>query len=534
MSLARHGGGVRHVWSMLAAIGGMLDPAMAQDHVRSTLRPWPDTSATRGNTHVDVRVPGATSRGAVTMWEVLEPEDPRWWTDPVYRPRATSSVLEQVLQVPLGSPWLEWRRRRDGPRGGCAAFQGETGTDYEFMDRDRYWVYRCASPYFGGMLESYAYLLGDSDQPTIERVRWIARPGPGLPRRELNEARRFLLAWLTARPDLDRGTPRGPQQWNDPLLVEGWEMFATPLGHIRLGMTRDEDERNPDSLLVLDLWSRILLTDEAAADSAYQYASPGRRFGRMPLPAGTLSALDGRWPGMARALRRSPRALEDLPEIRRSVEAVRAGGPKGDPKDRALVLFAATHWVWAFDDTTDTTVVRRIEEILSPAGLGGDWGHYDGAWHPSPSLLFESITGAGHEPWTDRAFLYFQETGWELNGGLDSLEQFRIVIDRGERFLRNHARSTAWADVARTVAMAHETAWSLAKASAQDEYVDWTLYAPEAPGHRARAIELYGEILRRWEARPPHPRVRNEVRHRLARLRLDVDTGTRTYYPTSC
>jgi len=311
-------------------------------------------------------------------------------------------------------------------------------------------------------------------------------------------------------------------------------MFATPLGHLRLGFARDEDGIGDDSVLVVDVWSRALLAAEAASDSGLSEEGTQKRFSRMPLPEGMQSALDARRPSLARALRKSPRTLEDLPVIRRSIEAVRARGAKGDPNDRTLVLFAATQWVWAFDDTSDTTVVRRIEKSLGPVGLTGEWGHYDDAWHPSASWLLEVISAGESNPWSDRAFFYFQETGWETNAYADSLEMFRIVIDRGERFLEVHARSTAWTDVARTVAQAHETAWSLAKASPQDEYVDWTLYAPEAPGHRSRAIALYEEILKRWEARPPDARTRNDVRQRLVRLRLDVDTGMRKYYPTSC
>lgn len=526
------GGHVSFVWLMLAIISGSPDSTEAQGRVRSVLRPWPDTSATQSRIQLGVRAPGARGFAEIKAWEVLESDDPRWWTDPASLPRASSLVLGEFLQVPLGLPWLEWRRQRDVPRTGCVVFQGATGHDYEFMDRSQYWVYRCASSKFGGTLEFYAYLLGDSEQLTLERVRWTARPEPGLSGSALKGARAGLAAVLAARPEFRQGILREPQEWSDPYLIEGWEMFAAPLGHVRLGFARDEDARNSDSLLVLDLWSRDLLADEAAAAAAaYREESPGARFRRMRLPPGTQAALGARWPGLAHALSRSARSLDDLPKIRGAVEAVRA--LKGKPQERSLVLFAATQWVFAFDDTSDTTAVRRIEAALGPVGLKGDWGHYDGLWHPSPSLLLEAIPSAGSDPWADRAFLHFQEIGWE--GALvDSLERFRIVIARGEPFLRDHARSASWAGVARTVARAHETAWSLSKASVQDEYVDWTLYAREAPEHRARAIELYEAILRRWQEQPPGSRDRSDVRRRLARLRLDVDTGSRTYYPISC
>ncbi len=521
---------------LLAILLGLQGPVIAQVGGSRVLPVHPDTSSAQAGSRVEISRTLASE--AITGWEPPEPGEPRWWTDPANRPHAVAEVLEQVLRVPLGSPWMDWRRRRESPNRGCVTFQGETTVDYESLDHDLYWIYRCAFPQVGGTLEFYAYLLGGSERPTIDRVRWTTKPGPGLTRASLIKTREAILAGLRTRRDLQRGVPSGAFRWNDPSLIEGWEIFATPLGHLRLGFTRDANGTGDDSLLVMDVWGRALLRDEATADSAYQEDGPATRFAKLPLPEGTQSALNARWPDLARALRTFPRSLDDLPAIRRSIDAVRSRGLQGHPKialnDRARVLYAATHWVWAFDDTSDTTVVRRIETSLGPIGLKGEWGHYDGTWHPSGSLLRDLVLGTGSDPWSDRAFLYFQETGWETNAFADSGGQFFIVIDRGERFLRDHPRSTEWVGIALTVASAHETAWSLAKASPEDEYVDPTLYVPEAPAHRARAIQLYEEILRRWDARSPDSRTRNDVRHRLIRLRLDVDTATRAYYPTSC
>lgn len=76
------------------------------------------------------------------------------------------------------------------------------------------------------------------------------------------------------------------------------------------------------------------------------------------------------------------------------------------------------------------------------------------------------------------------------------------------------------------VAEAHETAWSLGKMFTGDKYIDSTVYALDAPLHRTRAIELYDLQLRE---RPSDPRNAG-IRKRLARMRIDVDTGYREFW----
>jgi hypothetical protein len=58
------------------------------------------------------------------------------------------------------------------------------------------------------------------------------------------------------------------------------------------------------------------------------------------------------------------------------------------------------------------------------------------------------------------------------------------------------------------------------------QYVSSTVYASGAPQHRKRAIELYELQLRE---RPDDPRNAG-IRKRLARMRLDVDTGYRQFW----
>ena len=138
----------------------------------------------------------------------------------------------------------------------------------------------------------------------------------------------------------------------------------------------------------------------------------------------------------------------------------------------------------------------------------------------------------GPNRWADFAFLQLQKQGWEARCQLcgwsawPGPDQFRPVIEHGERFLLARPDSPVWWDVALTVAQAHETAWSPSKTVPGDEYIEPADYLAEAPDHRRRAIELYERILQRGSWLTTRAMVM-----RLHRLKLDIDTD---YHPFWC
>jgi hypothetical protein len=81
------------------------------------------------------------------------------------------------------------------------------------------------------------------------------------------------------------------------------------------------------------------------------------------------------------------------------------------------------------------------------------------------------------------------------------------------------------------MAEAHETAWSLSKSLPVADYLDPARYRLDAPRHREKALDLYGRYLK---LRPGVAGL-DSIRHRMNRLRLDVDTDFHKYFcPDVC
>jgi hypothetical protein len=223
-----------------------------------------------------------------------------------------------------------------------------------------------------------------------------------------------------------------------------------------------------------------------AGDSVVGFP-PAVEYGRPEV----VGALRPRWPEMAAVLE-STRVTSD--QIRVVNSAVSAAHRRRADAERDLVLYAAHLWA--------NRILGDIESVVSRAGANR---------------------------WADNAFLDRMTTGWNPGGGCNSEvgdDEFRLVIPRGEAFLRSHPSSAVAPEVRLLVAEAHETAWSLGKMFPGDEYVSSTVYARDASAHRTRAIALYEDQLKQ---RPRDSRNAG-IRKRLARMRLDVDTGYREFW----
>src|SRR5688572_4745907 len=111
--------------------------------------------------------------GATTVevkpWVVPEPGRLDWALDKNSRGRAAGAIVDSVTREPLSRSWRTWLRKR--PYGGrCEPYRAES---FVFDGNlQELWVYRCSEESFGGIRETYAYVLGESAKPTIERQRW--------------------------------------------------------------------------------------------------------------------------------------------------------------------------------------------------------------------------------------------------------------------------------------------------------------------------------------------------------------------------
>ena len=135
--------------------------------------------------------------------------------------------------------------------------------------------------------------------------------------------------------------------------------------------------------------------------------------------------------------------------------------------------------------------------------------------------------------------MQLQNRGWNtgnLIGCPPNPDFFRTVIENGEAFLAERPGSPVRKQVLHTVAIAHESWWSIASAPSDDGIVGMIPYprraanAREADRARSHAIEYYREIVR---IAPDTPEAAAALR-RLPRLELDLDTGQRRFFCSYC
>jgi hypothetical protein len=241
-----------------------------------------------------------------------------------------------------------------------------------------------------------------------------------------------------------------------------------------------------------------------------------------------VGALRASEPQLARALAECPSRATDAGIVG---AAIAAAMHAPDTYGSDLIVWAGHVWGAGLAlDPADSVAMRLVDEAMGP--VGGHRVQVPDGWCWQDSLAERLAARAGDDTWTGRAFLELMERGWQSRCELCGYDPrigtdlFKPVIERGDAFLRQHGNSPIAREVRWLVAEAHETAWSLSRADLADEYIEWSRYVLDAPGHRTRAIEFYESLLR---AEPPGPR-RTAVLERLARLRLDVDTGFHAFW----
>ncbi len=167
---------------------------------------------------------------------------------------------------------------------------------------------------------------------------------------------------------------------------------------------------------------------------------------------------------------------------------------------------------------------HKINSTLAPYGVAFTLG-YDGEEynHAFMKELLDQTQGAY---WYDEAFLWYLSGGWyRLHSGEDPAEFLRI-IERAERFLRERPNTHIRLSVVNALARAHETGWSLSRASDEDLYVERSRYLEQAEFHRKASIQYYQLLMKEFPRAPESTIARERVR----RLQLGFDTNSRAYY----
>jgi hypothetical protein len=375
------------------------------------------------------------------------------------------------------------------------------------MDHHDYFVFRCEDEAACGRVEYFSYFMPPAgDEPTLEYVRWtpLAALDP--------ETVDSLFAATTDTLTRIYGPPFERSGGSAPWLKFRWP----PGGELKICKTALRAPALEITLQTVPL--ATLLHEEAEL-----WVGEGRGEwveNDYLLHREIAAALRPRWPEFAAAME-APYwpPLGAAPAVRAALADVK--GERGEQHD--LVFFAAD--VWAADQSR-----HHGPDVLQPIESTAPLGFHlvpRPVWTTDErtSLLDSLVARASENRWTDEAFLVKQVRGWDTCD-----DPFRLVIERGDAFLREHPDSRLRNEIAMTVAQAHETAWSLAMARCPrpDCDWDWEDYVLDAPPHREAAIALYERVLREHEG--PETMAISGLKRRLPRLRLDVDTNFHRYH----
>ena len=460
---------------------------------------------------------GRPAAPSVKVRMVVWPETTRsarsWWP----------AIVEHFARDTLGTPWQRWIDAALPTT--CEPYRASSYVPPE----DVFWVYRCQEPAEAGRMEVESFLLAPDSVPTVERTRWSAGRASAPGHARLGETADTLARELAT----ELGAELKLRRRDDPGSRYGWTLvaeFPTRWGQLRLFQGEDQERR--DSLIIEHTSRRL---EEALARSEQEGSpyEPEESFSvdslrRVRDRAEVVRALRASAPQLAQALAECPSRATDAGVVAAAIAAA-LHAPDSDASD--VVIWAGHIWGLGLPpDPVDSVAARRVDEAMGP--VGGRRVQMPDCWCWQDSLAERLAARAGDNTWTERAFLELMERGWQsqcvLCGYDDRIgtDLFNPVIERGDDFLRHHGNSPIAREVRWRVAEAHETAWSLSKNPPRDDYIAASRYLLDAPGHLRLAIEFYESLL---PTEPPGLR-RAAVANRLARLKLDVDTGFRRYW----
>lgn len=495
-------------------------------------------------------------------------------------PAFLSDLTREIAQIPFGARWPDAVPERSG----CDSHVGEIDNLFQI----RNWIYACDCRREGATRTDYVYLLGEDETPTLERVRYAIVAPPDARLEDWGKIQITLLDDLAATLEIPKWRNRDwekigighdriidmklfttlPDTGKAAATSTNFTILKFPLadstggwgynrnqGEVRevlrpIGGSETPKAAQPpepprrtratvDSLVVYCFSARLEAeTHEASWDIDTDTTAigfpPAIEYGRSDV----LHALRPRWPELAMVLD-STRATSEQIHVVDSAVSKAPLGRAGAEQD--LVFYAAHLWTKRALDVLqenpprdcsgqeENPFVREFNARFSTRNRSRIGCDHDGGWWYTGGFIDSVVSHPGANRWAGYAFLDRTNAGWNEEDGsgcASGSDEFRSVIARGEAFLKANPSSGVAPEVSLLVAEAHETAWSLGRMFSGDEYVPSTMYASDAPFHRMRAIAMYEIHLRD----NPRDSRNTEIRKRLRRMRLDVDTGYRRFW----
>jgi hypothetical protein len=421
---------------------------------------------------------------------------------------AAALASETRTQV-FGDKWIE-----SNGHTGCLEYSGAI---HSHLSED-YWMYGCGGTDALGRVEWFYYDFQPEHPPSLERRLRTVIGAPDSDRRAWLHAFRATVAELSTIWDVTAESFQG-----DSLLA------VIPAHDRRIHVQLDELSDHQAPRIRIDQFSDPLWARMSGlgwyADETWLHREMVRDDSlRAARRRSDAAALRPREPALARALSRDVPAPGDTSIVFDALR--RAARPSVKEAERDLILYGVDRWVWwMFWSSTDSVLAARVDAALHPfqAGIVGQGS----VWHYEHGLLKHLEMRPWSSEWRGQVFLDWMENLCEFAG--DGTE-WKHILERGNEYLGKSPSSAHAPEVILHLAEAHETAWSvgLTMGSSMPEYAG---YRDQSADHREKAIALYERYLR---VRPESSEA-GEIRRRLRRLRINMDTGFWKYYcPSEC
>jgi hypothetical protein len=429
------------------------------------------------------------------------------------------AASQQLQNVAWGAAYSGWRR--DHSQLACRQFpQGEHATL-----PDALWSHRCEQTAQGVKAEWLFYAL-NLDEPITPRLEQFRAIVEGMPPASLEEIRRELSSRLSNRYGAAEkiDAPREPLAEPGSVFWRNWQRWRS--GDLELYLYLFEAQRQAPRL-ELQARRRPLL-EALALERRLQESDLGRwSEAGTPLDLRLAKELGALFPGLSRLLA-SRQPERDQNTLRPAVIELLEAANTASPERRAMLLLAADRLAGRLGPTErESPQWEQERKQLAAYGLNFEWDELGGSWAYTHDLLWRVWEDYAGMPWGEQAFLLLESRGWNTHVGCQAgSDEFRMVIQTGERFLREYTESQNRPDVLLFVAQSYETWWSLSQAGERDDYVDPAKYQQGAGAARERAIRLYEQLL----ATAPDGDGAARARQQLPRLKLGIDTVQRRFF----
>jgi hypothetical protein len=214
-----------------------------------------------------------------------------------------------------------------------------------------------------------------------------------------------------------------------------------------------------------------------------------------------------------------------------------------DAERKALLLVAADELVdqladLLVDDRGEVPEAATARRQLKPFGVTLGRRMWDGGLIYNMSLLRRAADENLSSEWGEIAFVRLLARGMDWKGffGCQPVDQFGVVVEKGDTYLAAHADTTRRTELLFTLALAYETWWSASNAKPSDS-LTYEQFAPKRDRYRPYADEAHRKAIRYYEEvirlAPDSPEAK-AARRQLPRLKLSLDTGQRAFLCTTC